>query len=35
MNHLLKSSFEDLTEVPDIGPRVATKIIDYFDDIEI
>ena len=34
MNHLLKSSFEDLTEVPDIGPRVATKIIDYFDDIE-
>ena len=34
MNHLLQSSFEDLTEVPDIGPRVATKITDYFDDIE-
>ena len=34
MNHLLKSSFEDLTEVPDIGPRVATKIMDYFYDIE-
>ena len=34
MNRILKSSFEDLTEVPDIGPRVASKIIDYFNDIE-
>ena len=29
-----KSSFEDLIAVPDIGPRVAAKIKDYFSDTE-
>ena len=29
-----KSSFEDLIAVPDIGPKVASKITDYFNDIE-
>tara|TARA_B100001989_G_scaffold25121_1_gene15017 strand:- start:3342 stop:5498 length:2157 start_codon:yes stop_codon:yes gene_type:complete len=34
MNYFLKSSFEDLIAVPDIGPRVASKITDYIYDIE-
>ena len=29
-----KSSFEDLIAVPDIGPRVAAKIVDHFADTE-
>ena len=29
-----KSSFEDFIAVPDIGPRVAAKIIDYFSDVQ-
>ena len=29
-----ESSFEDLIAVPDIGPRVAAKITDYFADTE-
>ena len=31
-NALKKSSFEDLIAVQDIGPRVATKIINYFSN---
>ena len=31
---LQQSTFEDLISVPDIGPRVAAKIVDYFCDIE-
>ena len=34
INHFLKSSFEDLIAVPDIGPRVSSKITDYVNDIE-
>jgi len=34
MEAIQKSSFEDLIAVPDIGPRVAAKITDYFYDIE-
>ena len=34
MQSLQKSSFEDLIAVPDIGPRVAAKITDYFSHIE-
>ena len=34
MNHFLKSSFEDLIAVPDIGPRVSSKITDYVNNIE-
>ena len=34
MEAIQKSSFEDLIDVPDIGPRVATKIKDYFSDTE-
>ena len=29
-----KSTFENLIAVPDIGPKVASKITDYFNDIE-
>jgi len=31
---LQQSTFEDLISVPDIGPRVAAKILDYFCNIE-
>ena len=31
---LQQSTFEDLISVPDIGPRVAAKIVDYFCNIE-
>jgi len=31
---LQQSTFEDLISVSDIGPRVATKIVDYFCNIE-
>ena len=31
---LKQSTFEDLISVPDIGPRVAAKIVDYFCNIE-
>ena len=34
MEAIQKSSFEDLIAVPDIGPRVAAKITDYFCDTE-
>ena len=34
MDSLLKSSYEDLIAVPDIGPRMAAKITDYIRDIE-
>ncbi len=34
IDKLQKASFEDLIVVPDIGPRVATKITDYFCNIE-
>ena len=34
MEAIQKSSFEDLIAVPDIGPRVAAKISDYFCDDE-
>ena len=34
MNYFLKSNFEDLIAVPDIGPRVASKITDYIYDVE-
>jgi DNA ligase (NAD+) len=33
-NAFQKSTFENLIGVPDIGPRVASKIIDYFHDTE-
>ena len=33
-NALKESSFEDLIEVSDIGPRVASKITDYFSNNE-
>jgi len=33
-NAFQKSTFENLIEVPDIGPRVASKITDYFQDTE-
>ena len=29
-----KSSFADFIAIPDIGPRVAAKIIDYFSDVQ-
>jgi len=32
INNLLESSYDDLIAVTDIGPRVASKIIDYFSD---
>jgi len=32
MDGIQKSSFEDLVKIPDIGPRVAAKITDYFSD---
>ena len=34
MEAIQKSSFEDLIAVPDIGPRVAAKITDYFSNTE-
>src|SRR6056300_1911786 len=34
MEALQNATFQDLIEVSDIGPRVATKIIDYFCNIE-
>ena len=34
MEAIQNSSFEDLIAVPDIGPRVAVKITDYFCDAE-
>ena len=34
MDSLLKSSYENLIAVPDIGPRMAAKITDYIRDIE-
>jgi DNA ligase (NAD+) len=34
MEAIQKSSFEDLIAVPDIGPRVAAKITDFFSDSE-
>ena len=34
MEAIQKSSFQDLIAVPDIGPRVAAKITDYFCDTE-
>ena len=34
MEALQESSFEDLIAVPDIGPRVAAKITDYFSNTE-
>jgi DNA ligase (NAD+) len=34
MEAIQQSSFEDLIAVPDIGPRVAAKITDYFCDTE-
>jgi len=34
MEAIQQSSFEDLIAVPDIGPRVAAKITDYFSDSE-
>jgi DNA ligase (NAD+) len=34
MDGIQKSSFEDLVKIPDIGPRVAAKITDYFSDSE-
>ena len=34
MKAIQKSSFEDLISIPDIGPRVATKITNYFCDTE-
>ena len=34
MEAIQQSSFEDLIAVPDIGPRVAAKITDYFSNTE-
>ena len=34
MEAIQESSFEDLIAVPDIGPRVAAKITDYFSNTE-
>ena len=34
MEAIQQSSFEDLITVPDIGPRVAAKITDYFSNTE-
>ena len=34
MEAIQESSFEDLIDVPDIGPRVAAKITDYFSNTE-
>ena len=34
MKAIKQSSFEDLIAVPDIGPRVAAKITDFFSDTE-
>ena len=34
MEAFQQSTFEDLISVSDIGPRVATKIVDYFCNIE-
>ena len=34
MEAIQESSFEDLIAVPDIGPRVAVKITDYFSNTE-
>lgn len=33
-NAFQKSTFENLIEVSDIGPRIASNITDYFDDTE-